>query len=201
MVRAFFTGKLRNQYFSDVSALNDDIDGTTLIATGYMCLATSIGWGISFFAVLFLNPAHIEAQVLAVLGGFAAMHGFLQIRRRRDPRVVMNWLVFAFLGSVAIVSFRHSGIIAPVMASMPVTIGISALYLKHNLRRAAFLVAIIVLAFGFLTASGLIGIPTTYTPRNAAIMTMLTTLFSTIALGGIAWVAQLSRDYTVERLK
>jgi len=201
VVTAFFTGKLRGQYFSDVTEFSDDVEGTTQIAAGYLCLAAAIGWGISFFSVLLFNPTHVEAHVLAVIGVAGGAYGFLQIRRRRDPRVVMSWMVIGFLASAAIISFHHAGIIAPIMASIPAVAGVASLYLQGGMRRAALLLVVAVTAFGFLTAAGVIGIPTTYTPRNAAIMTMAAMLLSAIFLGGIAWITQLSRDYAVACVK
>ncbi|HEV7692738.1 MAG TPA: ATP-binding protein [Hyphomonadaceae bacterium] len=198
---AFFTGRLRGQYFSDVTKFSDDVEGTTQIASGYLCLAAAIGWGISFFSVLAFNPSHVEAHVLALIGAVGGVYGFLQIRRRRDPRVVMSWMVIGFLVSAAIISFNHAGIIAPIMASLPAVAGISSLYLQGTMRRSALLLVVAVTAFGFLTAAGVIGIPTTYTPRSASIMMLGAVLLSAIFLGGIAWITQLARDYAVERVK
>ncbi len=166
-----------------------------------MCLAGAIGWTASFFGVLALNPQHIEAHVIAAASAAGCFYGFVQIRRRRDPRAVMTWMVLAFLAATAILSFRHSGILAPIMASLPAIAGVSALYLEGNMRRMALALGIAVVAFGFLTASGAIGIPTTYTPQNRSMMTMLATLLSAIALGGIAWISNLARDYALGKLK
>ena len=137
-----------------------------------------------FFGVLALNPAHIEAHIIAVISAAGCFYGFLQIRRRRDPRLVMNWMELAFLVSTAVISFHHSGILAPIMASLPAVAGISALYLEGNMRRITLALGIVVVAFGFLTASGAVGIPTTYTPQNRAFMTMLATLFSAMGIFG-----------------
>jgi PAS domain S-box-containing protein len=197
---AFFTGRLREQFYADVRDFGEDLETTRQVASGYICLAASIGFTISVIATITLNPGHVEAHVLAALNAAASFHAFLQIRRRRDPRDVMEWVILFYLVSVAIISFRHSGIIAPIVSSLPAAAGITALYVRGPMQKAALVVGILAVAFSLLSAVGVIGVPSTFSPEARAVMGYMTMLFSTIALGGIAWVANLSRDYAVEKL-
>jgi PAS domain S-box-containing protein len=166
-----------------------------------MCLGGAIGWTAGLIAVLIGNPTHFAAHFVAVVGIIGCFIGFLQIRRRLDPRDVLERMILVFLLSVAIVAYGHSGIIAPIMASLPAIAGISTLYLRGNIRRAALILGILVFIFGFITASGAIGIPTPYSPQRRGVMTMMTMVFSTIALCGLAWITNLARDYVVDKLK
>ena len=200
IIVAFFTGKLRTRFYADVREFGEDLETTRQVAAGYMCLAAAFGWTVSLFSVLALNPGHIEAHVLSVLNIAGCIHGFLQIRRRRDPRDVMEWVVLLYLLSVAIISFRHSGIIAPIVSSLPALAGVTALYVRPRMRPVVLALGILVAAFSLLAATGVIGIPTAYTPQARAVMGYMTMIFSTVALGGIAWVANLSRDYAIEKL-
>jgi PAS domain S-box-containing protein len=200
IVAAFLTGRLRKQFYADVRDFGEDLEPTRQVAAGYICLAASIGFVISAIATATLNPGHIEAHVLAALNAAASFHGFLQIRRRRDPRDVMEWVILFYLISMAIISFRHSGVIAPIVSSLPAAAGITALYVRGPMQRVALAVGIVAVGFSLLSAVGVIGVPTAYSPQARALMGYMTMLFSTIALGGIAWVANLSRDYAVEQL-
>ncbi len=201
ILAAFFTGKLRKRFYADVRLFGDDPDVTRQIASGYLCLAAAFGWTLSFFAVLWLNPTHIEAHVLAVLNAAGCTYGFLQLRKRHDPRVVMDWLLILYLISAAILSFRHSGLVAPIAASLPTLVGITALYARKWIRVPIIAMAAVVGGFCMLTSAGVIGYPSTYTPQAHAVMTFSTMLFSAMGLGGVAWVANIARDYSVNRLQ
>lgn len=201
ILTAFFTGKLRKRFYADVRLFGDDPDVTRQIAAGYMCLAAAFGWVISFFAVLWFNPEHIEAHILGVINAIGCTYGFLQIRRRHDPRIVMDWLLVLYLFSVAVLSFRHSGLVAPIAASLPTLVGITALYARKWIRMPIIVMAAVVGGFCMFSAAGLIGYPSTYTPQAHAIMTFSTMLFSAMGLGGIAWVANIARDYSVNLLQ
>ncbi|HEX5006504.1 MAG TPA: response regulator, partial [Hyphomonadaceae bacterium] len=145
-------------------------------------------------------PTHIEAHVLAAINAVGATYGFLQIRRRRDPRRVMQWVMFLVLASIAAITFRNAGIVAPIVSTLPVMVAIAALFLRGPYRQAALAACLAVAAFSLLTAANVIGLPTTYTVEGRTIMQVLATTFSAVGLGGIAWVANISRDYAVERL-
>lgn len=198
---AFFTGKLRKRFYADVRLFGDDPDVTRQIAAGYMCLAASIGWMVSFAAVLWFNPTHVEAHVLALVNGVGCAYGFRQIRRRHDPRIMMDWLLLLHLVTVAVLSFRHSGLVAPIAASLPALVGITALYSRKWVRLPTVILTAFVGGFCMLTSAGILGVPSTYTPQAHAIMTFATMLFSSVALGGIAWIANIARDYSVNRLQ
>ncbi len=197
---AFFTGRLRKQFYSDILQYGDDPESTREVAAGYACLAAAVGWLVSFFGVVAANPTHIEAHILALVNFAGSVYGFLQIRRRRDPRVVADWLIIVYLLTVAIISFRNSGVIAPIVTTLPALAGVSALYLRPSKRILVLSLSIAVLVFCLLTSTGLIGIASSYRPQAHATMTYLSTLFAMIALGGLVWVSNMSRDYALERL-
>jgi signal transduction histidine kinase/ActR/RegA family two-component response regulator len=201
VIWSFLTLRLRRQFNADVARFSRDADAANQVAAGYMCLASAIGFVFSFIATTTLNPAHIEAHIFAVLNVIGGIYGFLQIRHRGDPRKVMEWLLVLFLLTTAVVSYRQSGAVAPIMASLPSLAGIAALFLKGTMRIALFLGALVVVGFGLLVAAGLIGEPSPYTPQARAIMTFVSMTFAALGLGGIAWVANLSRDYAVEQLR
>ena len=201
IIVAFFTGRLRKRFYDDVKQFSADPEATRQIASGYMCLAAGLGWVVSLFAVVVANPAHTEAHVLAIVNIIGCAHGFLQIRRRRDPRLVMDWLLLLHLLTVVIISFRHSGIVAPVAMTLPALVGVTALYATDRMRPVVLLSGVAVVIFTSLTAIGLIGIPTAYSSQTQAMMTFATMMFAAAALGGIAWVANIARDYAVEQLK
>jgi PAS domain S-box-containing protein len=183
-----------------VAGFGPQPDATTQVAAGYICLAGAIGFIVSAIGTVTLNPAHVEAHILAALNAGGAIYGFLQIRQQRDPRRVMQWMMFLVLLSIAAITFRHGGIVAPIISTLPVMVAIAALFLRGTYRAAALTACLAVAVFSLLTASGLIGFPTTYTPEARTFMTVVTTTFSAVGLGGIAWVANISRDYVVERL-
>lgn len=166
-----------------------------------MCLASAIGWAISFFAVIAVNPAHIEAHVIAVATATGSMHGFLQIRRRRDPRIVLGWLLYLHLIAIAVISFRHAGVVAPVAATLPAIVGATCMYAREKTRKPALLFALAVVGFCALTATGVIGVASSYPSQTLTLMTFCTMTFASIALGGIAWIANIARDYSVSRLE
>lgn len=198
---AFVTGRLRKQFYSDVREYGDGPDATLEIGAGYICLGGAVGWTVGLIAVLIANPPHIAAHVAAAIGIAGCLYGFLQIRQRRDPRPALNWLIVMFLLSVAVISYGHSGVIAPVMAALPAIAAISTLYLRGNVRRVALVLGVAVVIFGFATASGAIGIPTNYTASRRGVMTLLTMVFSAISLCGLAWISNLARDYVVDKLR
>ena len=201
IIAAFFTGRLRRRFYADMRQFSDDPDATSQVGAGYLCLAATIGWATSFVTLLIVNPTLIEHHVLAALNFFGCVYGFLQIRRRRDPRVVMDWLLLLHLLSIAVLSFRHAGIVAPVVGSLPSVIGVTALYARDCMRPVILATGACVILFCVFTAIGVIGIPTTYSPRTHMLMTFMSVLFASVALGGIAWMANIARDYSINQLK
>jgi signal transduction histidine kinase len=183
-----------------VAEFGDTPDATAQVAAGYICLAATIGFVVSAVGTLLLNPSHIEAHVLAALNAAGAVVGFLQIRHRQDPRVIMQWMLFVLLMSIAVVTYRHAGIVAPISLTLPVVVTITALYIRGPFRVAALAACLGVGALSLLTACNVIGVPTTYTPEGRTMMSVLTTTFCAIALGGMAWIANIARDYAVEQL-
>ncbi|MDP3494039.1 MAG: response regulator [Hyphomonadaceae bacterium] len=166
-----------------------------------MCLAAAIGWAMSLAVVIAVNPGHIEAHVITLLNIAGCFQGFLQIRRHRDPRIVMDWLLYVHLISIAVISYRHAGIVAPVAASLPAIVGVTCLYAREHMRAPVLLFAVVIVGFCILTATGMIGIPSTYTNQTQVLMTFCTMMFASVALGGIAWISNIARDYSVSRLE
>lgn len=179
----------------------DDPDATRQVAAGYICLAAALGNAFGFFAVLALNPAHIEAHVLHVVNVVGCVFGFRQIRERRDPRTAMGWLIILHLFTIAVLSLRHSGIMAPIAATLPAVAGITALYASQKMRAPILLVGLLAAGVATLAGAGLIGAPSTYSEQGRTVMTFALLVFSAVALGGIAWVANIARDYSVEQLR
>ncbi|MBK8837590.1 MAG: response regulator [Hyphomonadaceae bacterium] len=201
IIAAFFSGRLRTRFYADVRQFGDEPDATRQIASGYMCLAAMVGWIVSFFTVVAVNPAHIEAHVLAAANAIGCAHGFMQIRRRRDPRAVMDWLLLLHLVTIAAISFRHAGIVAPVTASLPVLVGVTCLYAREHMRLPVLTFTAAVIIFCMLTAMGVIGVASPYTFRTQVLMTFTTMSFAALTLGGIAWIANIARDYSVHQLR
>ncbi len=200
IIVAFLTGRLRKQYYSDVRVFDEARDATTQVAAGYICLAAAHGMALSMATLVAVNPGHIEAHVMTAMTGAGCVYGFSRIRRRQDPRLAMEWLVLLHLVAVAVISYRHAGLVAPAVASLPTTAVIAALFMRPRMRPAALVLGLGVAICVFLFASGLAGVPSTYTPQTHAMMAFLTVAFSTVALGGLAWIANLARDYALERL-
>ncbi|OYX49293.1 MAG: hypothetical protein B7Y90_07770 [Alphaproteobacteria bacterium 32-64-14] len=198
---AFFTGKLRKRFYADVRQLGDQTEGTRKIASAYLCLAAAFGWTISFFVVLLANPAHSEAHVLAVIVAAASYLGFLQVRRGRDPQWMVDTLLLLHLLAVGVLSFHHSGIVAPVVASLPIIAGVSIMFQRGRMRVATLCIGVAVAAFSLVCAAGVIGLPTTYTPEARSIVSFMITMFAAIALGTMAWIANISRDYALTQLQ
>lgn len=180
---------------------SDDPDATRQVAAGYMCLASAVGWMISLVAVIAVNPGHIEAHVIAILNIIGCLYGFLQIRRHRDPRIVMGWMLYFHLIAIAVISYRHAGVVAPVAVTLPAIVGAACMYAHEKTRRPALLLALAVVGFCALTATGLIGVPSSYPSQTHALMTFCTMMFASIAFGGIAWISNIARDYSVGRLE
>ncbi|MFT3723811.1 MAG: ATP-binding protein [Hyphomonadaceae bacterium] len=201
VVADFFTGRLRRRFYSDVRQFSNDPDATRQVAAGYMCLAAAVGWLANCIAVGIVNPTNVIGLLLGALNFAGSLHGFLQIRRRRDPRAVLDWMVLSYFAAVAILSYRQAGIVAPVLMSIPAAVGISAMYVRPRMRPFAIGLGIAVFGFAILTSTGLIGIHATYTTNGRSVMYILSIGFATIALGCIAWISNMSREFAVEQLK
>lgn len=201
VVTSFFTGRLRQRFYSDVRKFSADPDATRQVAAGYMSLAATVGWLANCLALGIVNPLNIIGLAIGAFNFAGSLHGFLQIRRRKDPRAVLDWMVLSYFVTVVILSYQQAGIVAPVMMSIPAAVGISALYVRPHMRPLAIGVGIAAFGFAVLTSTGLVGIHATYTTNGRSVMYILSIGFATIALGCIAWVSNMSRDYAVEQLK
>jgi signal transduction histidine kinase/CheY-like chemotaxis protein len=201
IIMAFFTGRLRQRFFADVREYGEDIETPRIVAAGYVSLAASFGLLVGFLAVLIANPRNFESLILQIGNAAGCLLGFYEIRRRRDPRPMVGWLVISFLVMVGVISFRNSGILAPVLWSVPAVAAITALYLTGNMQRAAVALLFVDGVLVVFTSRGLIGTPTIYSETTQEAMTILSLGFASICLASISWLANLQRDYTIAQLK
>jgi signal transduction histidine kinase len=201
VLAAFFTGRLRQQFFADSRELGDIEDATRQVGAAYVCLAGAAGWLASIFFVAVFNPTHVWSHVISALSCLGCLYGFSKLRRKKDPRPVMGAMVFALLASAAALSFRNAGVIAPIMAFLPFAAAIIALYMNGWARRIAIALGVAVLGFTYFTSTGQIGEHTAYTPPAYTTMTFATMLLTMLALGGMAWMANLARDFAMEQVK
>lgn len=201
VIWAFFSGRLRRQFYADTTAFSSSADATRLIGAGYLCLAATVGWIVSGLLVLTLNPVNIVGHVVAALNAAGCYYGFHQVRQRRDPSATTGVMTISAFITVAIMSYHHSGLLAPCLAALPVTAGVAAFYLQGAIRRIAFGVGLCVAAFCYLASRGIIGLPTTYTADGYAAMSFVSLVLAMTCLAGIAWIANMSRDYAIARLE
>jgi PAS domain S-box-containing protein len=204
IIVAFFTGRLRAQFYYDCNHFADenaDVAATARIVAGcYLALAATIGWAVSFVAVLAISPSNVAAHILHAVGAACSLYGFLHLRWRRDPQLTLSLLLIGLLASIGILGFRHSGVIPPIMATLPLTAALIAYYMQGMLRWIAIGVAICVMIFVFLTSTGALGVPTTYTSQGYLIVAFGSFAFSTTCLGCVAWLGVLSRDYAIDTI-
>ncbi|MEZ6030797.1 MAG: ATP-binding protein [Hyphomonadaceae bacterium] len=201
MVGAFLTGKLRSVFYADVERLGGHSEATTRVAAGYICLAAAVGWLIGLCVIAAANPTHIESHILSAIFAIACYLGFFRMRAGADPLAVVNVLIPLHLLGVGFLSFRHSGVVAPVVAALPIIAGAAIMFQRGWRRTASFAAGLVVAAFSLVCATGAIGIPTAYTPQALAAVTYLTMAFAATALVGIAWIANLSREYALAKLR
>ena len=201
VIWAFLSGKLRRQFYADTAAFSESPDATRQIGAGYVCLAGAVGWVVSGIMVAALDPANIASHVLTVVNTLGCYYGFSRIRNRQDPRPTTGLLVILAFITIAIMSYFHTGLLAPCVAALPVATGLAAFYLQGTMRRLAYAVGLAVVAFCYLTSRGVIGEPTTYTPGGYAAMSFISLVLAMICLAGVAWIANMSRDYAIERLE
>lgn len=195
------TGRLRRQFYSDIFHLGDVAEAPRQVATAYMCLATSIAWALSTIGTLILNPPHIEAHALGAINAIANFGGFMLLGRRRDPRFALEWLILLTLFSVAIISLKHGGILAPIALCLPTVAGVSALYQRPSFRSVSLVFGAIAAVVCMAAALGFIGQPTTYSPRAYVFVVFMVLIGSTLCLGGLAWISMMSRDYALEQFR
>ncbi len=198
---ALLTGNLRRQFYSDIFHLGDVPDAPRQVATAYMGLAASMGWTLSLFGTLTLNPSHTEAHILALINAVANFIGFFMLRARRDPRIALDWLIVLTLVSIAVLAVDHGGVLAPIMLSMPSLGGVAALYQRPKMRPLTLALSVLVTVICISATMGWIGNPTTYTTRAYFIVIFVALLASTLGLAGLAWISMLARDYTLEQLR
>jgi signal transduction histidine kinase len=201
VIWAFLSGNLRRQFYLDTTAFSESPDATRQIGAGYVCLAGAVGWAVSGVMVAVLDPANVASHVLATANTLGCYYGFSRIHVRQDPRPMTGLLVISALLGVAIMSYRHSGLLAPCLAVLPVAAALAAFYLGGAMRRAAFAVGLAVVAFCYLASRGVIGEPTTYTPDGYAAMSFISLVLSMVCLAGVSWIANISRDYAIEQLE
>jgi len=201
VISAFLTGRLRSRFYADAGKLGSHVDATWHVACGYLCLFAFVGWLVSSVIVLIANPAHIESHVIAILIAAVCYFGFVQMRVRRSVQRIVDALLLIHLLAIGILSFRHSGILAPIVAILPIIAGASIMFQRGRMRWATLVLGLGVFGFSMVCAVGLVGIPTTYTSVGSTVVTFIILMLSTIALAGMAWIANMSRDFAVTHLR
>lgn len=197
---ALLKGQLRAQFYSDVFRFGDRPDATRQVAAGYICLATTLAWTLGVIGTLAAYPGRPEAYLLAAVNAVASYLGFLRIRRHQDPRRIVDWLMFLYLGTVVVLQYRQAGHVAPAVVTMPIVAAMAALYQRPSLRPATLVVGLLVLVFCVLSVLGFIGQEIEMRPQARSVMMLLTLAITTASLGGIAWISVLSRDYALAQL-
>jgi len=196
---ALLTGKLGRQFYSDAFHFSDGLDAPRQVAAGYLCLAGALGWTLGGISVLWLNPFSYSVIVLAAVNAVACFVGFLQLRWKRDPRALLDWLVVASLLSAMPVAYLNAGIIAPVAFSIPVLVSISALHQRSRMWPLTFVVGVATIVTCALAAIAVIGEPTTYSQASYVIRVFIVLIATTLGLGVVAWLSGVSRDYLLDQ--
>lgn len=106
-----------------------------------------------------------------------------------------------YLVIVAVVQRGHTGFVAPMVITMPLVAGVAAAYQRPHMRAVSAALAMVTVGFCLVSATGLVGEPSTADPRARSVMTFVTLMATTIGLAGMAWISTLSRDYRVDQLK
>ena len=171
------------------------------VAAGYVCLAAAFCWALSLVMLLVANPTHVESIVAALLVSAACYAGFTRMRVGRNSKAIIDALLLVHLGAIAYLSYRHSGVVAPVVVCLPIIVGLVIMFQRKVMRWVSLGVSVAVAVFSLACASGIIGVPTSYGPQALAIVTFLIMAFTAAAVGGIAVIANMSRDYALTNLK
>ena len=201
VLTALFRGKLREQFYSDVYHFGDAPDAARQVALGYICLAATLGWLAGGLGSFLAYPAHVESYALSFAAAAFNWRLFSQVRRREDPRPALDYMIPIYLLIVVVVQYRHTGFVAPVVTTMPLVAGVTAMYQRPHMRPISLVLAIMAVAFCLLSSTGLIGEPATADLRARSVMTFVSLLAATFGMAGIAWIATLSRDYKLDQLK
>ena len=201
VVAAFMTGRLRARFYADLDLISDLPDAEVRVAAGYVCLAAAFCWALSLVMLLVANPTHVESIVAALLVSAACYAGFTRMRVGRNSKAIIDALLLVHLGAIAYLSYRHSGVVAPVVVCLPIIVGLVIMFQRKVMRWVSLGVSVAVAVFSLACASGIIGVPTSYGPQALAIVTFLIMAFTAAAVGGIAVIANMSRDYALTNLK
>lgn len=201
VIAAFMTGRLRARFYADIALLSDRPDAPARVASGYVSLAAAFGWGVGLLVLLIANPGHAESLIASAAVSVACYLGFARMRTGRDPEIIVSALLLLNLAAIAYLSYRHSGVVAPAVFSLPIIAGLSIMFQRGQARMVTFAAGIAVTIFSLVCATGAAGVPTTYTSEALAAVTFLILVFTALALGGVAAIANMSRDYAVTHLK
>jgi PAS domain S-box-containing protein len=195
------TGRLRARFYADLDLISDLPHAEVRVAAGYVCLAAAFCWALSLLMLLVANPTHLESIVAALLVSAACYAGFTRMRVGRNSQAIIDALLLVHLGVIAYLSYRHSGVVAPVVVCLPIIVGLIIMFQRKVMRWVSLGVSVAVAAFSLACAAGIIGIPTSYGPQALAIVTFLIIVFTAAAVGGIAVIANMSRDYALTNLR
>lgn len=198
---ALLRGDLREQFYSDVFHFGDAPDAPRQVALTYICLPAILGWLVGAFASFIAYPTQFESYLLFLIAGLLNWRMFSHLRRRKDPRPALDYMIPIYLLIIVVVQYRHTGFVAPIVISMPLVAGVAAAYQRPHMRPVTLALAIMAATFCLLSATGLIGDPPTADPRARAALTFVALLAATFGLAGMSWISTLTRDYNVEQLK
>lgn len=199
MLGALFAGRPRRQFYSDVFHFSDAPEAAHQVAAGYICLAGALAWTLGGITVLWLNPLTYAVIALAAFNAAVCIIGFLHLRWKRDPRVALDWLLGASLVSAILIAYVNSGIIAPVVFSLPVIAGTAALFQRPKSRVLSAALGVLAIGTSVLASLGVIGEPTTYSHESYVIRVFIVLNAVTLGLGAIAWLSGVSRDYLLDQ--
>jgi len=198
---ALLRGDLREQFYSDVFHFGDAPDAPRQVALTYICLPAILGWLVGAFASFIAYPTQFESYLLFLIAGLLNWHMFSHLRRRKDPRPALDYMIPIYLLIIVVVQYRHTGFVAPIVISMPLVVGVAAAYQRPHMRPVTLALGTMAVTFCLLSAIGLIGDPPTADPRARAALTFVALLAATFGLAGMSWISTLTRDYNVEQLK
>jgi signal transduction histidine kinase/ActR/RegA family two-component response regulator len=189
------------QFYADVQQYGQAPEASREVAAGYICLALSGAWVATALAVSIAYPAYLETIVLALINAALNFLGFRRIRRKRDPRIAIDGLLLLYFVSIAIVQYRHSSFVAPMVVTLPVMVGMAAAFQRPHMRPATIAIGSLAMTFCLVAALGLIGSPPTHSPHARSVMMFVAVFASMLGLWAVATMSNLARDYAHDMLK
>lgn len=181
--------------------MGDIPDATKQIAAGYICLAAALAWLTGFLVMLVVSPANLPGIALSLINMIGSLQGFRQVSIRRDPRAVLDWVVMVYLISVGVFSYLQAGVVAPIVLSLPALAAVAGLHVRVSMRPYAIALGLLVTSFSILAAAGVFGVHTHSPSDGSPSLYLVCIVLSTVAIAGVIWIANMSRDLAVHQLK